>query len=221
MSALIRQHLRTATKAVAAITLVVFCCGNAAADELAGRWVDNPKSCVGDRSSSGPNGVNFQIVDFDVRNISFFDDDKCPMTEFTAKSNALYLTTRVFMAYCKGEGGDGPPFWLFISRELNSISVLRVDPKNSEPTNRYSLQRCSNNDDPAEQCTRSLYLALRTMEKEDACGQDHTESVRLKAKFTEDCAGVFQKPQIDQFITQTLKDSRADYRNFGKEKFCR
>jgi hypothetical protein len=117
-------------------------CFAANADELIGRWADNPKSCRGDRSGSGSDGTDFQVMDLNRLNLSFFDSDVCPMLEYSPKINTQAGRTHVYRVYCKGEEGNGPIFWLFITRESNRLSVLRINPRGNEAPFRYSLGQC-------------------------------------------------------------------------------
>ncbi len=117
-------------------------CLPANAEELAGKWADNPKSCKGDRTGSGVDGTDYQVMDFSKRMVSYFDADVCPMLEFVSKANAQAATSHVYKVYCKSEGGDGPSLWLSTTRESDVLKIVRVNLQSNEAPFHYSLHRC-------------------------------------------------------------------------------
>jgi hypothetical protein len=142
-SFLLGSRLRHAVENIGLLSVltITFAGTEAAGDELTGRWADSLKSCEESQSTDPNELANFEIIDFDHRKFSFFDAPDCPMTEFVPKSEGLDLATHVFRAYCRGEEGDGPPFWLFVSRDGERISVTRLElPASVTPVQGFIIQ---------------------------------------------------------------------------------
>jgi hypothetical protein len=123
------------------IATVLWASSCASAEERAGRWADNPNSCKGDRSGSGDNGANYQVMDLDKLTVTYFDGT-CPLTEFVPRAQQRDPTSRVFRVVCHGEIGDGPPFWLFVARETQQLSIARMSLQDKEGPFHYALLRC-------------------------------------------------------------------------------
>jgi hypothetical protein len=139
MSAL--SYCRTLALRIIICICSFLCFSPGHAEQLSGRWADNPKSCHGDHSGSGNDGTDFQLIDFGTRRVAFFDAE-CPLTEFVPESKIQSSPEHIFRGLCKGEGSDGPPFWLFMSKQSNSLTIFRVNLPANKASYQYSLHRC-------------------------------------------------------------------------------